>query len=333
MSNTHDYDIGNAVGATFRADLNTCLGDIQSLNSGSSDPSTTVAYKIWADTANNLLKIRNSANNGWLVLGSLTDAAHTNNFGLATKASPDFTGTVDSAGDIVMGGTGALKLPSGTTIQRPTAATGQIRFNSTTTSFEGYNGSAWGELANGVPVGSVFNLATTTVPTGFLECNGAAISRSTYASLFATISTTWGSGDGSSTFNLPDLRGQFVRGWANNRTGTGDDGRSFASTQSDQNKSHNHTASITDTGHYHHSFRSGNAGERQYNSNLSSSNYPSSGTGAGNKNEAYNIVAQSSEPNVGRTSSDTTGISVSNANDGGAEVRVKNSALMYVIKF
>ena len=76
------------------------------------------------------LKIRNSANNGWLVLGSLTDAAHTNNFGLATKASPDFTGTIDSAGDIVMGGTGALKLPSGTTVQRPTAATGQIRFKS-----------------------------------------------------------------------------------------------------------------------------------------------------------------------------------------------------------
>ena len=327
MSNTHDYDIGNAVGQTFRSDLNTCLGDIQSLNSGSSDPSTTVAYKIWADTANNLLKIRNSANNGWLVLGSLTDAAHTNNFGLATKASPDFTGTVDSAGDIVMGGTGALKLPSGTTIQRPTAATGQIRFNSSTTSFEGYNGSAWGELANGVPVGSVFNLATTTVPTGFLECNGAAISRSTYASLFATISTTWGSGDGSSTFNLPDLRGQFVRGW-DNSAGV-DSGRSFASSQSDQNKSHNH--SITDSGHFHHAFRSGNAGERQHNSNLSSSNFPASGTGAGNLNEAYNIAASSSESDVGRTSSETTGITISN--DGSTEVRVKNYALMYVIKF
>ena len=327
MSNTHDYDIGNAVGATFRADLNTCLGDIQSLNSGSSDPSTTVAYKIWADTANNLLKIRNSANNGWLVLGSLTDAAHTNNFGLATKASPDFTGTVDSAGDIVMGGTGALKLPSGTTIQRPTAATGQIRFNSSTTSFEGYNGSAWGELANGVPVGSVFNLATTTVPTGFLECNGAAISRSTYATLFAAISTTWGSGDGSSTFNLPDLRGQFVRGW-DNSAGV-DSGRSFASSQSDQNKSHNH--SITDSGHFHHAFRSGNAGERQHNSNLSSSNFPASGTGAGNLNEAYNIAASSSESDVGRTSSETTGITISN--DGSTEVRVKNYALMYVIKF
>ena len=222
------------------------------------------------DTANNLLKIRNSANNGWLVLGSLTDAAHTNNFGLATKASPDFTGTIDSAGDIVMGGTGALKLPSGTTIQRPTAATGQIRFNSSTTSFEGYNGSAWGELANGVPVGSVFNLATTTVPTGFLECNGAAVSRSTYATLFATISTTWGVGDGSSTFNLPDLRGQFVRGW-DNSAGV-DSGRSFASSQSDQNKSQNHN--ITDSGHFHHAFRSGNSGESRFGSTLTSSTSP-----------------------------------------------------------
>lgn len=327
MSNTHDYDIGNAVGATFRADLNTCLGDIQSLNSGSSDPSTTVAYKIWADTANNLLKIRNSANNGWLVLGSLTDAAHTNNFGLATKASPIFSGTVTSGGDIVMSGTGSLQLPVGTTAQRPTGATGDIRFNSTNASFEGYNGSAWGELANGVPVGSVFNLATTTVPAGFLECNGAAISRSTYASLFATISTTWGSGDGSSTFNLPDLRGQFVRGW-DNSAGV-DSGRSFASSQSDQNKSHNH--SITDSGHFHHAFRSGNAGERQHNSNLSSSNFPASGTGAGNLNEAYNIAASSSESDVGRTSSETTGITISN--DGSTEVRVKNYALMYVIKF
>ena len=105
MSNLQDYNIGDQTGAAFRAELNLTLGDIQSLNSGGSDPTTTVAYKIWADTTTNLLKIRNSSNNGWLVLGSLNDAAHTNNFGLATKASPDFTGTIDSAGDIVMGGT------------------------------------------------------------------------------------------------------------------------------------------------------------------------------------------------------------------------------------
>ena len=71
MSNAADYTLANQVGSTFRTELNAVLGDIQSLNSGSSDPTTTVAYKIWVDTSTNLLKIRNSANNGWLVLGSL----------------------------------------------------------------------------------------------------------------------------------------------------------------------------------------------------------------------------------------------------------------------
>ena len=304
MSNTHDYDIANAVGQTFRADLNVCLGDIQSLNSGSSDPSTTVAYKIWADTANNLLKIRNSANIGWLTLGDLTDA---NNLGLATKASPTFSGTVTSGGDIVMSGTGSLQLPTGTTAQRPTPATGDIRFNTTLTQFEGYNGSAWGEIANGVPAGSVFSFATTTVPTGYLECNGAAVSRSTYASLFSAISTTWGVGDGSSTFNLPDLRGQFVRGW-DNSAGV-DSGRSFASSQSDQNKSHNH--SINDSGHNH---TIGNWG----------GNF---GGGSG----ALTFRNDVSGTNGSIIQNSTTGISIQN--DGGTEVRVKNYALMYVIKF
>ena len=304
MSNTHDYDIANAVGATFRADLNTCLGDVQSLNSGSSAPSTTVAYKIWADTSNNLLKIRNSANNGWLTLGDLTDAT---NLGLATKASPTFSGTVTSGGDIVMSGTGSLQLPTGTTAQRPTPATGDIRFNTTLTQFEGYNGSAWGEIANGVPAGSVFSFATTTVPTGYLECNCAAVSRSTYASLFSAISTTWGVGDGSSTFNLPDLRGQFVRGW-DNSAGV-DSGRSFASSQSDQNKSHNH--SINDSGHNH---TAGNWG----------GNFGGSSGALTFRNDATGT-------NSSIIQSATTGISIQN--DGGTEVRVKNYALMYVIKF
>ena len=304
MSNGHDFDIANAVGSTFRADLNVCLGDIQSSNSGSSAPSTTVAYKIWADTANNLLKIRNSANNGWLTLGDLTDA---NNLGLATKASPTFSGTVTSGGDIVMSGTGSLQLPTGTTAQRPTPATGDIRFNTSLTQFEGYNGSAWGEIANGVPAGSVFSFATSTVPSGYLECNGAAVSRSTYASLFSSISTTWGVGDGSSTFNLPDLRGQFVRGW-DNSAGV-DSGRSFASSQSDQNKAHNH--SITDPGHTHSWDRQDATTDSGYRP------WPAS------NNDCNLFVAQ--------TGSSTTGISIQN--DGGTEVRVKNYALMYVIKF
>jgi len=186
----------------------------------------------------------------------------------------------------------------------------------------------------GVPSGSVFCMAVATVPSGYLECNGAEVSRTTYAALFAVIGTAYGTGNTTTTFNIPDLRGEFVRGFDNGR-GV-DSGRNIANVQLSQNKSHNHPAStsISDPGHFHHSFRSGNAGERQHNSNLTSTNFPSSGTGAGNKNEAYNIVAQSSSPNVGQTSNVATGVNASTTttNDGGSEARPRNVAMMYIIK-
>ena len=320
MSNASDYNLANQVGSSFRAELNNVLGDVQSLNSGSSDPTTTVAYKIWVDTSTNLLKIRNSSNNGCLVLGSLTDAAHTNNFGLATKASPDFTGTVDSAGDIVMAGTGALKLPNGTTAQRPTAATGQIRFNSTTTEFEGYNGSAWGGLASGVPVGTILAHAANTPPTGFLECNGSNISRSTYATLFSAISTTFGVGDGSSTFALPDLRGQFIRGWAN--TGSTDASRVFGSTQTDQNKNHTHTTDSTSL----------TGGIRKISEGFGAGG---SATGVFTKTQdgTNSITGSSSTSAVGGVDFDGTHTHTISSSGGGTEARPTNLALMYIIKF
>ena len=80
-----------------------------------------------------------------------------------------------------------------------------------------------------LPAGMIAPFAMTTPPTGWLECNGAAISRSTYATLFAAIGTVHGAGDGSSTFNLPDLRASFIRGFDNSR-GV-DSGRSFGSFQ------------------------------------------------------------------------------------------------------
>jgi phage-related tail fiber protein len=69
----------------------------------------------------------------------------------------------------------------------------------------------------GLPVGAVIHVAMTSAPSGYLKANGAAVSRTTYADLFAAIGTTFGSGDGSTTFNLPDLRGEFVRGWDDSR--------------------------------------------------------------------------------------------------------------------
>jgi microcystin-dependent protein len=80
-------------------------------------------------------------------------------------------------------------------------------------------------------VGEVCFFGMTTAPAGFLKANGAAVSRSTYAALFTAIGTTYGAGNGSTTFNLPDLRGEFPRGWDDGR-GV-DSGRAIGTAQLD----------------------------------------------------------------------------------------------------
>ena len=68
------------------------------------------------------------------------------------------------------------------------------------------------------PVGSIIFTASETAPAGYLYCDGSALSRTEYSELFAAIGTTWGKGDGSATFNLPDMRGEFVRVWSKGHT-------------------------------------------------------------------------------------------------------------------
>jgi len=87
-----------------------------------------------------------------------------------------------------------------------------------------------------MPPGSLMAYASSTAPSGWLSCNGAAVSRTTYADLFAAISTTWGTGDGSTTFNVPDLRGQFLRGYDSRVPGSGAlDTTTFAGTTTSGN--------------------------------------------------------------------------------------------------
>lgn len=79
-----------------------------------------------------------------------------------------------------------------------------------------------------------------------LACNGAAVSRTTYAALYAVIGTTFGVGDGATTFNVPDLRGEFLRGLD---AGRGIDvGRTLGSAQASQNAAHSHYNGIADNG-------------------------------------------------------------------------------------
>lgn len=97
------------------------------------------------------------------------------------------------------------------------------------------------EYIDNTLVGSVTAFATINPPDGWLECNGQTASREQYARLFAKIGTIYGEGDGSTTFNLPDLCGKFVRGY--DGSGKFDADRTFGSYQADQIQSHRHDGS------------------------------------------------------------------------------------------
>ena len=102
----------------------------------------------------------------------------------------------------------------------------------------------------GIDVGAVLPFAMETEPDGWLEADGSAISRAAYSELFAKIGTTYGVGDGSTTFNLPDYRGEFIRGWDHGR-GV-DSGRVFGSWQAAALGTHGHTGSTNSTGSHTH---------------------------------------------------------------------------------
>ena len=155
------------------------------------------------------------------------------------------------------------------------------------------------QAATTIP-GSIIIWPLETPPTGYFECNGDPISRTTYAVLFKVIGIKYGAGNGSTTFNLPDLRGQFVRGWdhghgddpdAATRTDRGDGttGDKPGTKQSDQYKAHIHT----ETG-----------GVR----------WPSTGTGVG----SGRVIAHQANKFTGSS--------------GGQETRPKNISMMFCIK-
>lgn len=78
-----------------------------------------------------------------------------------------------------------------------------------------------GNAGSGAAVGSIALFAGATIPEGYLLCDGAALSREVYSELFSAIGTTWGEGDGSTTFNLPDFSGKFIRGTGGNAAALG----------------------------------------------------------------------------------------------------------------
>lgn len=149
-----------------------------------------------------------------------------------------------------------------------------------------------------VPPGTVFFVAMQSVPAGYIFCNGAALSKITYPALFAALGYTYG-GSGN-TFYIPDLRGEFIRGWDAGRSL--DPGRGFGTVQGDQFRAHNH----------------GVPGDDQWTYANGIGGWVSSSRGA------FSYDAISNLSGGGQVWNSTT--------EGGSETRPRNIALLPIIK-
>ncbi|WP_291812501.1 phage tail protein [Limnobacter sp.] len=184
---------------------------------------------------------------------------------------------------------------------------------------DGSGNLSFAALPQAVPTGSVHLMAGNNVPSGYLKCNGQAVSQTTYAALYQIIGATYG--QTATTFNLPDLRGEFVRGWADDRSDV-DAGRGFGTAQDQSNREHTHV--VTDPGHGHSINDPGHFHNVAYtNSDNGDGVIEESGTGFNGFEPTENATTNIS------INLNHTGISIQNQ---GSEARPRNIAMMYVIK-
>ncbi len=177
---------------------------------------------------------------------------------------------------------------------------------------------------NDIPAGVVMDFAGSSAPAGWLLCDGSAVSRTTYANLFTAISTTWGTGDGSTTFNVPDLRGRVTAGKDNmggsaaNRITSGNSGitgTTLGAAGGDE-RLHQHNHAISDSGHSHTpgaagSFLLDTGGSAVMSVNAGAHSYPATGT----------------------TNTQTTGITINNAGSGASQNVQPTAIVLKIIKF
>ena len=231
-------------------------GVVAPANGGTGQSSYTVGDLIYASGAAALSKLAAVATGNVLLSGGAATAPTWGKVGLTTHVSGTLpvanggTGAAALTGVAYGNGTGAMTAATAAQLVAAIGATAVANAtnatNATTAANGGVtsvNGQSGAVTVQGVPAGAVMHFAMATPPSGWLNANGALVSRTTYAALFAAIGTTFGAGDGSTTFALPDLRGEFLRGWDNGR-GV-DASRVFGSTQSDAFASHTHALSET----------------------------------------------------------------------------------------
>lgn len=165
-----------------------------------------------------------------------------------------------------------------------------------------------------LPPGLILFVESDTAPTGTLKANGATVSRTTYAALFAVIGTRHGSGDGSTTFALPDYRGRFVRALDD---GAGiDTGRTLGSAQAGAIEGHTHASGTLSTG---------SAGSHTHSYTSPASSLAGGGSG--------NFYVATGSGTTGSSGSHTHTMTGSTASTGGAETRPVNRAALAVITY
>jgi microcystin-dependent protein len=184
----------------------------------------------------------------------------------------------------------------------------------------------------GAVTGTVVAYPAASIPRGWLHCNGAAVSRALYPNLFSLLGTTYGAGDTTTTFNVPDLRGEFLRGQDDGR-GV-DPSRSLGSSQADDNKSHSHGASSGGAGGHSHSGSANAAGSHTHGLPLASRDYSTGPVGASGYTgpKDYTEAAGDHSHSLSINAVANHSHSVSVGSSGGGEARPRNVAMRYYIK-
>jgi microcystin-dependent protein len=205
---------------------------------------------------------------------------------------------------------------------------GDIVLDTSTDSFYGYSPAGWTAMSSPpspVPSGAMTAFAGSSAPSGWLMCNGSAVNRTTYSALFAVIGTTYGSGDGSTTFNLPNTQGVFLRGAGsqvvNSVTYTGE----YGTTSSDSLQGHEHTVSTSTTG----VSLSPNGDFVYYNHG----GFTNSWSIGGGSNVSLEGTISVSDPGHTHTLSDPTSDGTNGTPRVANETRPVNLAINYIIKY
>ena len=265
------------------------------------------------DEARNAVIVVNGTNSGvYQVIAPLVEKFYT----ISNQTTGGYAVTIGGASGLT------VSIPNSTTAQ--VYCDGSNFYSAMTASAGNYNVSgdlvvAGNETVSGnltvtgtsniVPAGSLMMWPTGSAPAGYLLCNGTAVSRSTYATLFSVVGTTFGAGDGSTTFNLPNYTNRVPYGTTVGATGGSADAivvsHTHTATVTDPGHSHSASSSVTDPGHGH--------------------TYPVGGTAGGQNGYAlfsYNLIGN------GNTANANTGISVSTSiNNASTGISVSNATV------